>query len=66
MRFSSKPTAEEKFAATQKKTERALNEKEKEQKRKKELTARLRALRLAKEAVDKRFAKKADTKAGSR
>ena len=66
MRFSSKPTAEEKFAATQKKAERALSEMEKEQERKKELTARLRNLRLAKEAVGKRTAMKAVIKSRSR
>ena len=48
-----KSRAEEKFAATQKKDKQALKEKENAWQQKMEHTARLRALRLAKEAADK-------------
>ena len=48
-----KSRAEEKFAATQKKDEQALKEKENAWQQRMEHTARLRALRLAKEAADK-------------
>jgi len=48
--------AEEKFAVTQKKVRQALNEKEKKQQERRELTAKLRALRLAKEESDKETA----------
>ena len=41
------------FAATQKKDEQALNEKENAWQQRMEHTARLRALRLTKEAADK-------------
>ena len=51
---SLKSRAEEKFAATQKKDEQALKEKETAWQQKMEHTARLRALRLAKEAADKK------------
>ncbi len=51
---SVKSRAEEKFAATQKKDEHALKEKEPALQQKMEHTARLRALRLAKEAADKK------------
>ncbi len=50
---SVKSRAEEKFAATQKKDEQALKEKENAWQQRMEHTARLRALRLAKEAADK-------------
>ncbi len=50
---SVKSRAEEKFAATQKKDEQALNEKENAWQQRMEHTARLRALRLAQEAADK-------------
>ncbi len=50
---SVKSRAEEKFAATQKKDEQALKEKEHAWQQRMEHTARLRALRLAKEAADK-------------
>ncbi len=50
---SVKSSAEEKFAATQKKDEQALKEKENAWQQRMEHTARLRALRLAKEAADK-------------
>ena len=48
-----KTKAEEKFAVTQKKARQALNEKEKKQQERRKLTAKLRALRLAKEESDK-------------
>jgi uncharacterized protein YifE (UPF0438 family) len=48
-----KSRAEEKFSATQKKDKQALTEREKAWQQKMEHTAKLRALRLAKEAADK-------------
>ncbi len=51
---SVKSRAEEKFAATQKKDEQTLKEKENAWQQRMEHTARLRALRLAKEAADKK------------
>ncbi len=48
-----KSRAEEKFAATQKKDKQVLKEKETAWQQRMEHTARLRALRLAKEAADK-------------
>jgi len=48
-----KSRAEEQFAATQKKDKQALIEKENAWQQRLELTAKLRALRLAKEAADK-------------
>jgi len=48
--------AEEKFAAIQKKDKLALVGREKEQQERAEKTARLKALRLAKEAADKETA----------
>ncbi len=51
---SVKSRAEEQFAATQKKAKQALNEKEKAQQEIAERVARQRALRLAKEAADKK------------
>ncbi len=51
-----KTKAEEKFALTQKKASQTLNEKEKKQQERRELTAKLRALRLAKEEKDKETA----------
>ncbi len=51
---SVKSRAEEKFTATQKKDNQALKEKEKARQQRMEHTARLRALRLAKEAADKK------------
>ena len=48
-----KSRAEEKFAPTQKKDEQALKEKENAWQQRMEHTARLRALRLTKEAADK-------------
>ncbi len=57
---SVKSRAEEQFAATQKKAKKALNEKEKAQQESAAHVARLRALRLAKEAADKKAAEEAD------
>jgi hypothetical protein len=54
--------AEEQFAATQKNDERALKEKEKARQEIAEHVAGLRALRLAKEAADKKAAEKAAAK----
>ncbi len=51
---SLKSRAEEKFAATQKKDGQVLKEKETAWQQRMEHTARLRALRLAKEAADKK------------
>ncbi len=53
---SIKSRAEEQFAATQKKDKQALKEKEKARQEKAEHVASLRALRLAKEAADKKAA----------
>ncbi len=53
MMMTMKSRAEEKFAATQKKDTQALKEKENAWQQRMEHTARLRALRLAKEAADK-------------
>jgi hypothetical protein len=51
---STKSKAEQQFAASQKKSEVALKEKEKEQLERVGHIANLRALRLAKEAADKK------------
>ena len=61
MRKSAKSRAEEQFAAIKKKDKQSLNENEKAQQERAENMARLRALRLAKEAADKEAAEKADT-----
>ena len=53
MSKSAKSTAEEKFAAIQKKAKQVLNEKDKARLENTEKVANLRALRLAKEAADK-------------
>ena len=59
MRKSAKSRAEEQFAATQKKAKQALKEKEKARQEVAEHVAKLRGLRLAKEAADKAAADKA-------
>ncbi len=59
---SVKSRAEEQFAAIQKKDKQALRGKKKAQQEKAEHVARLRALRLAKEAADKEDAEKAAAK----
>ncbi len=56
---SGKSRAEEQFAAIQKKDKQALKEKEKARQESADHVARLRALRLAKEAADKKAAEKA-------
>ncbi len=56
---SVKSRAEEQFAATQKKDKQALTEKEKARQERAEHVAKLRALRLAKEAADKEAAEEA-------
>ncbi len=53
MLMSVKSRAEEQFAATQKKDEQALNEKENAWQQRMKHSAKLRALRLAKDAADK-------------
>ena len=65
MARSAKSKAEEKFAQLQKQQRRALKEREKVQQERTEKVARLRALRLAKEADDKAAAK-AETRTGKR
>ena len=60
---SVKTKAEEQFAATQKKGKKALKEKDKARQERAEHVASLRALRLAKEAADK---KAADEKAAAK
>jgi hypothetical protein len=56
--MSVKSRAEEQFAASQKKATLALEEKEKERQEIAEHVAKLRALRLEKEAADKEAAEK--------
>ncbi len=51
---SAKSRAEEQFAATQKKDKQALNKREEARQAEAEHMASLRALRLAKEAADKK------------
>ncbi len=58
MQRSVKSWAEEKFAASQKKADQALKEKEKARREVAEHVAMLRGLRLAKEAADKAAAEK--------
>ena len=58
MRKSAKSRAEEQFAASQKKAEQVLTEKEKARQEVAEHVAKLRGLRLAKEAADKEAAEK--------
>jgi hypothetical protein len=53
-----KSRAEEKFSASQRKEQLALQEREKERQDFADRTAKLRALRLAKEAADKEAAEK--------
>ncbi|TQV69741.1 hypothetical protein [Denitrobaculum tricleocarpae] len=50
---TAKSKAEEQFAATQKKDQKALHERDQARQKSAEHTAKLRALRLAKEAADK-------------
>jgi len=60
MQKSVKSTAEEKFAAIQKKDKQALTDREKARQAEAKHTAKLRALRLAKQAADEEVAQKAD------
>ncbi len=60
MRKSVKSRAEEQFTATQKKSDQALKDKEKAWQELEKKSARLKALRLAKEASDKEAAEAAD------
>ena len=55
-------TAEEQFAATQKKAKVVLQEKELLQQERAQQVARLKALRLAKQAADEETASRADAK----
>ncbi len=55
MLMTAKSKAEEQFAATQKKDKQALKEKENTWQQRMEHTARLRALRLTKEAADMEY-----------
>ncbi len=59
MRRSAKSRAEEQFAASQKKANQALKDKEKARQEVAEHVAMLRGLRLAKEAADKKAAEAA-------
>ncbi len=56
---SVKSRAEQQFAATQKKDKQVLKEKEKARQERAKHVAKLRALRLAKEAADKEAAEEA-------
>jgi hypothetical protein len=56
MSKSARSRAEEQFTATQKKDKQALKEKDKARQEREEHVASLRALRLAKEAADKKAA----------
>ena len=58
MQISAKSKAEEKFAAMQKKADRALQESEKIRQERTAQMAKLKALRLAKEAEDRATAEK--------
>jgi hypothetical protein len=60
MHKSVKLTAEEKFAAIQKKDAQALTDREKARQEEAKHVAKLRALRLAKQAADKEAADLAD------
>ena len=60
MQKSVKSTAEEKFAAIQKKDKQALTDREKARQAEAKHTAELRALRLAKQAADKEAAEESD------
>jgi hypothetical protein len=62
MRISVKSRAEEQFTATQKKAKQALTKSEIARQERVDHIAKLKALRLAKEAADKQAAEKADAK----
>ena len=59
MADSTRSKAEERFAATQRKFKQVANEKERARQKELEHTAKLKALRLAKEAADKKAAEEA-------
>ena len=61
MQKSVRTRAEQQFAASQKEVKQALNEKEKARQKITERDAKLRSLRLAKEAANKEAAEEADT-----
>lgn len=61
---SARSKAEKQFAATQKKANQALKEKEKAWQENERRVANLRALRLAKEAADKEAAERANAEKG--
>ena len=65
MRQPAKSRADALFTATQKKEKQALKEREKARQKDAEQVARLRALRLAKEAADKESAGKSETEGPS-
>lgn len=65
MRKSTRTRAEQHFSSTQKKADQFLKQKEKAWQEMKDKTARLKALRLAKEAADKEAAEAADTEKAS-
>lgn len=58
MQKSLRSTAEEKFAAIQKKDKQALSDREKARQKDAEHVAKLRGLRLAKEAADREASEK--------
>ncbi len=60
MRMSVKSRAEEQFTATQKKAKQALTDSENARQEMADHIAKLKALRLAKEAADREAAEKAD------
>ncbi len=60
MRKSVKSRAEEQFTATQKKAEQALTDSENARQERADHIAKLKALRLGKEAADREAAEKAD------
>ncbi len=66
MRKSARLRAEELFTGPQKKTNPVLKEKERARQQIAEKTARLRALRLAKEAADKEASAEADAEKNGR
>ena len=57
-RSSLRMTAEQRFTATQKKDKQAMSDREKERQEMTDKIAKLRALRLAKEAAEKEAAEK--------
>lgn len=63
---SAKSKAEAHFTATQRKDQQFLKERDKAQQERAEHTARLRALRLAKEAADREAAEKTAAEKGAR